>query len=401
MVVSVFRPSYSATSLFCAGSLLPSIEAADTAGYDAAEGTVFHELIGEWQLRGRPDHLLGTTREVDGHTVEIVEEMFVHAEECLSRVNDIPGDRYVETRVDLSSITPIPGQGGTCDVAFCEYGVLDITDWKYGKGVQVYAYKNTQLLLYAFGFYQEFNQTYDFETIRLRVAQPRLNHWDLWEIGRDELLEFAGWARERWALAWEPGAPRSPSPKACMWCKVRLTCPALEVARQALVDLSFEGLDEVDDDTQRAVQPANQVLPPPAELTIGQLAEIYRYRRMMETWFAEIGEELIRRGQSGDDLGGLWKVVVGRPGNRRWVNEDEAVDAFHRIGVEDDELYELKFRSPAQIEKVVRAAGVRDPKLAKRYVTMFTDRAPGKPALVPIGDARADLQAIVGDVFDE
>jgi len=392
-MTSVFRPSYSATSLFCAGSLLPSMTADDKAGYEAAEGTVFHELIAEWQLRGRPDHWMGQTREIDGHTVEIVEEMYVHAEECLSRVHGIPGDRYVETRVDLSSITPIPGQGGTCDLALCQQGVLDITDWKYGKGVQVFAHKNTQLMLYALGFYVEFNQIYDFQTIRMRVAQPRLNHWDLYEVTPDELLEFSEWARERWALAWLPDSPRSPSPKACQWCKIRLTCPALEVARQALVDLSFEALDV---DPQQPVEPVDPQITPPAELSTVQLAAIYRYRKLMESWFADIGDELIARGLSGEDLGGWWKVVEGRPGNRRWIDEDAAVRAFNKLGVDP---YEQKIRSPAQIEKLVRAAGVRNP-VATQYVNLFTDRTPGKPALVPIGDARADLQAAVEDSFD-
>jgi len=393
MAISVFRPSYSATSLFCAGSLLPSITADDKAGYEAAEGTVFHELIAEWQLRGRPDHWLGQTREIDGHTVEIVEEMYTHAAECLSRCADMPGDRYVETRVDLSSITPIPDQGGTCDLAFCQQGILDITDWKYGKGVQVFAYKNTQLLLYALGFYTEFNHVYDFYTIRMTVAQPRLNHWDTWEIRADELIEFSEWARERWALAWLPDSPRTPSPKACQWCRLRLTCPAVEVQRQALVDLSFEALDV---DPQQYVEPVIPQIPAPAELTTAQLAEIYRYRKLMESWFSDIGDELIARGLSGEDLGGIWKVVEGRRGNRRWVDEDAAVEAFEKLGVDP---YEQKIRSPAQVEKLVRAAGVREP-VAVQYVNLFTDRAPGRPALVPIGDARADLQSAIEDSFD-
>jgi hypothetical protein len=391
MAISSFRPSYSATSLFCAGSLLPSLTAVDKAGYEAAEGTVFHELIAEWQTRGRPDHWLGQTREVDGYTVEIVEEMFTHAEECLTRANEIHGDRYVETRVDLTAITPIPGQGGTCDLAFCRQGILDITDWKYGKGVQVFAYKNTQLMLYALGFYFEFNQFYDFQLIRMRIAQPRFNHWDLWEVQVEELLEFADWARERWSLAWQPDSPRTPSPKACQWCKVRLTCPALEVARQALVDLTFEVLDV---DPRQPVQPVAPVIPPAIELTTTQLAQIYRYRKLMESWFSDIGDELIARGLSGEDLGGQWKVVEGRPGRRRWTDEEQAVQAFDRIGVDP---YEVKLRSPAQVEKLVRAAGVRDP---TPYVNLFTDRTPGKPALVPIGDARADLQSAVEDSFN-
>jgi hypothetical protein len=291
---SIFRPSYSATSLFCAGSLIPSITAEDTAGYEAAEGTVFHELIAEWQLNGRPDDWLGEKRTIingnEVFTIEIDEEMYVHAEECLRRTADIPGDRYVETRVDISSLTPIPEQSGTCDLACCEIRVLDVTDWKYGKGVQVFAFKNTQLLCYGWGFFNEFDFIYNFQTIRLRIAQPRLDHWDVWEISRAELFEFAEWARARWAIAWQPNADRTPSPKACQWCKIQLRCAAFEGARQSLADLSFDVLDEpISRQKQVAIVAFGSPKPtlePPVNLSTQQLSRIYSYRKVMERWFA-------------------------------------------------------------------------------------------------------------------
>lgn len=399
---SVFRPSYSATSLFCAGSLIPSMSAVDTAGYDAAVGTVFHELIAHWQLNGRPDDWLGDKRTIingeQAFVVEVDDEMFTCAEECLSRFSDFPGDRYVETRVDISDLTPLSGQGGTCDLAFCEMGVLDITDWKYGKGVQVFAARNTQLLCYAWGFFQEFDKIYGFHTIRLRIAQPRLNHWDLWEISRDELLAFADWARERWALAWKPNADRTPGPKQCQWCKVRLPCAALEAVRQAMADDTFEVLD-VSHETQKALVVADPKLKPPVSLSTDQLARIYTYRKIMEAWFQDIHEELISRGFQGDDLGGLWKVANGRPGNRKWVDEEVTAEALCKVGVDDELIYQRRLVSPAQAEKLVRAAGVKG-KLGPQYINLFTDRAPGRPTLVPIGDNRGNVASIVDDSFE-
>jgi Casjensviridae exonuclease len=404
---SVFRPSYSATSLNCAGSLIPSMRAADTAGYDAAVGTVFHEVIAEWQLKGRPDHWLGDHRTIvngdQTFDVEIDEEMFVHAEECLRRVADIPGDRYVETRVDISSLTPIPNQGGTCDLAICQIGLLDIRDWKYGRGVQVFALKNTQLLCYAWGFFQEFDYIYNFQKIRLWIAQPRLFHFDLWEITRDELLEFAEYARGRWALAWTPNADRTPSPKACQWCKVRLVCSALEAVRQSLADATFDVLDvlTVSHETQKSlalVAPPDPQLEPPVNLATAQIARILQWRRVMESWFKDCAEELVTRGLQGDDLAGLWKVSQGRS-RRRWIDEEAAVDGLVRVGVDEADCYERAVVSPNQSEKLLRAAGVRG-KLTKAYLNTLVDRPPGKPTLVPIGDNRASLGSIVDDSFE-
>lgn len=408
-----FRPSYSATWINCAGSLLPSIEAKDTAGYEAAEGTVFHELIAEWQQNGRPDFWLGQTRTVtnqhkdgtqDIFEVVVGEEMFVNAEECLRRVADYEGDRFVETRVDISSITPIPGQSGTCDLAVCQVGILDVTDWKYGKGIKVFAFQNTQLLLYVIGFFEEFDRTYGFQTIRIRIAQPRLDHWDLWEITRSDLVAFKEFVRGRAALAWTPGAPRTPSPKACQWCKVRVDCVAREAALQALADDSFSILEPLtmSQQAQQALvvsEPVDYRLSDPVGLPTSRLAWIYTFRKDFEIWFREIGEELIRRGFNGDHLGGLWKVARGRPGHRHWVDEGAAAAALMKLGLTEDEIYERRLISPNEAEKRLRTVGVRG-KLGKGYVNLHTDRAIGRPTLVPIGDNRSNVAEIVDDSFE-
>lgn len=400
---SIFRPSYSATSLFCAGSLIPSMTAEDTAGIEAAVGTVFHNLIAEWQLNGRPDYLLGQKVTVADFQIEIDDEMFVHADECLRRFGDFPGDRFVETRVNISSLTPIPNQSGTADLAICQIGDLDIIDWKYGTGVQVFAEKNTQLQCYAWGFFEEFDLIYDFQKIRLWIAQPRLDHFDVWEITRDQLFEFADFARRRWNAAWQPNADRTPSPKACQWCKVRLRCAALEAVRQSIADATFEPLDEitVSHEDQKAVAvlpPQAPRLEPPVNLSTKQLARIYSFRKIMESHFKDIGEELIARGFQGDDLDGMWKVAEGRS-KRKWRDEEDAANGLRRLGLDDDEIYQRKLVSPNHGEKLLRTVGVRG-KLAKAYIGTLAERPPGRPTLVPIGDNRTEVASIVDDTFD-
>lgn len=400
---SVFRPSYSSTWLNCSGSLIPSMTAFDTAGTDAAVGTVFHELMAFWGDNGRPDDWLGQRRDIvqqyTGEVFEITidEDMFSFGAECFARYEHIQGDRFYETRVDISSLTPIPDQGGTADLAICSLGVLDVIDYKYGIGVQVWALNNTQLLCYAWGFFCEYDWVYNFLVIRLHIAQPRLNHFDVWEITREQLLEFADWAKERALLAWMPNANRSPSPTACMWCKVRMACPAMEAARQALADLSFEVLD-VSHEQQQAIVIREPILPAPVTLTTDQLAKIQVWRKLMEKWFSDGADELITRGLQGDDLGGLWKVAEGRS-RRRWKDEEEAADGLARVGVAEDEMYERKLVSPNRSEKLLRAAGIRGP-LLKSYLAILIDRPPGKPTLVPIGDNRAEVGSIVDDTFE-
>src|SRR5712691_290831 len=106
---TIFRPSYSATWVGCSGSLLPSRNARDTAGWDAAQGTVFHWLMAEWQTYGRPDDWLGKIFTVEKEDksevfeVECDEDMFTYGQDCLDHYDHIEGDRLVETRVDISS----------------------------------------------------------------------------------------------------------------------------------------------------------------------------------------------------------------------------------------------------------------------------------------------------------
>ena len=391
-----FRPSYSTTTLYCPGSLLASLSAPDVSGYAAAEGTLFHRLIAEWQMTGlRPDWLVGQEFDIDGNTVAVDEEMFTHAETCLVRYADIPGQPQLEVRVDISSLTPIPGQSGTADRVHVYPGVAEIIDWKYGKGVQVFARWNTQLLCYALGVVDRFSDEYIIETIRLHIAQPRLDHFDVWEISRDELELWAVWARAQWAWAWQPDAPRVPSGKACQWCRVRIDCPARQVMLERVVEDTFE--EVVTSDEQRAViaaDPAPPAPPPPASLSTERLAWVYQYRRTMELWFKDIGDELLRRGQEGEDIA-PWKVVEGRRGNRAWVNEPAAAYAVQHLGVSP---FTDALASPAEVERRLATVGVKG-QAAKDFVALFTDRAPGKLTLAPAEDNRLANSAVVEETF--
>jgi hypothetical protein len=389
-----FRPSYSATTLNCVGSLLPSLAQPDSAGYEAAVGTVFHQLIAKWQLTSEPPlEMLDTVITVDRYDVTVDQEMFTFGGEALRQYNDIHGNRYVETVVDISSLTPIPEQTGTSDLIIVSPGVIDVIDWKYGKGIKVFAKDNTQLLCYAWGAFERFDLTYGIETIRLHIAQPRLDHYDVWEIDRAKLLEFAAWARSQWFRAWRGDAPRYPSPKACQWCRVRVTCPARQAMLERLADDTFRA--EITPEEQRALTDPEVTLTSPLELSTERLARIYQYRRSIEVWLREIGDELIRRGLAGEDLV-VWKVVEGRLGNRQWHDEPTAGAALERLGIDP---WSHDLLSPAQVEKRLRDIGITAT-MSRRYLGIYTERSAGKPTLVSVGDDRLALDEVAELTFN-
>lgn len=417
----LFRPSYSATFLFCEDALLSGVDAYDTAGVEAAIGTVFHELMHDWQKYGRPDHWLHTVRRVwrqgkikpglePYFDVTVDEDMFVFGQQCLDRYAHLQGDRYVETYVDISDLTPVPDQGGTADLAICgvleiddpvspSLGTLDVIDWKYGTGVQVFAPHNTQLLFYAYGFFKAYDHIYDFQRIRLHIAQPRIGwgHFDVWEITREELLEWAKWAKERNYAAYALVRTRTPSPKACQWCKVRVNCGALNVLRERMADESFDVIDAPVSSTELTVISDPQ-LTSPFSLSSDRLAKILRYRGLMEKWFSDIYDELLIRVGRGEKIEG-WKLVIGRS-SRGWAGGEEgAIEHLTRVGVPLDELYEQKLISPNKAKPLLRKVGVRG-ELMEQYLKVGVDIFPGKPTLAPDGDNRSEIPNIADDSFD-
>lgn len=411
---SVFAPSYSSTWLYCSGSLIPSLDADDTAGVDAAYGTVAHGVGELWLNSGvRPDHLIGTVEEVDeGHEIlriEIDEVMLDYVQEYVDWCTVLPGEHFVERRVDFSRLTPIPDQGGTADHIACEPGVLTVTDLKMGKGVQVFATGNTQARLYALGCFYRYDEKYHFKRIVIRIAQPRLHHFDVWEITREELLEFAEFVKVRAFAAWQPNAPRTPGEKQCQWCRVRKSCPAIGAYIHAMVDGVFDDLDgelqqgDVVDFIERLDDEFDEykVEPTPVtSLSLAQKAKIIKYRKVIENWLKSIEDELEKKLQGGEPVPG-YKLVEGR--SNRLISDPKGAPATLELltGLPEETFIVSGVMSPAQIEEVlIKKAGIRRKDLPF-FMGDIVAKPRGKPVMAPAHDKRQAVEVGDGDVFGD
>ncbi len=411
---SVFAPSASAMWLACAGSLIANLLADDNAGEDAAYGTVAHGVAETWlKTDMRPVYLLGALEVVDqGHAtfdITIDEAMLDYVQEYVDWCRLLPGDLFVEQRVDFSQLTPIPKQGGTADHIACQPGVLTITDLKMGKGVQVFAKGNTQALIYALGAFYRWDFEYDFERIVIRIAQPRLNHFDVWEVDREFLLQFAEFVRKRAAAAWQPDAPRTAGEKQCQWCKVRSSCLTLAAYMVELSDGVFDDLegepgqpdvaafvDRLDDEFDDFV-----IKPTPVhEMSVAHKAKIIKFRRVMENWLKSIEDELEKRLQDGQKVPGF-KLVESRA-NRFFPSIDKSASDLELItGVEREKFITREIASPAKAEEILRKEGGY--KKAEIYSLLdgLAVKPRGKPVMVPAHDKRAEIAVGDGDVFDD
>jgi hypothetical protein len=408
---SIFSPSGSGMWAYCSGSLVPNVTAPDKAGAAAAEGTVAHGVGETWLTSGlRPEYLIGEVETVDeGHAsfdIEIDEQMLDFVEMYVIWCACLPGRHFVETRVDFSDLTPIENQGGTADHAACEPGKLTITDLKYGIGVRVYARNNTQALLYAYGFFQEWDWAYDFQTIVIRICQPRLDHFDEWEIARDELLGWAAWLKERAYAAWCYDAPRTPGEKQCQFCKIKPDCKAFVTWVERLTDGVFDDLDDpitaedMEGTVFRLEAGDRYKLKPvgPDELTVEHKAAIFRHKSLITGWLEELGKDLYERLQRGEKVPG-WKLVQGKM-QRTFKNEEEAFDELEFLGLDEDDIRPREFRSPAQIEKELTRIGYKRRQLEK-LISHLIKKSPGGATMVPESDPRPTLVQLADKTFDD
>lgn len=406
---SSFGPSSSAMWLACAGSLIPNLMAPDNAGEDAAYGTVAHGVTETWLKTGKkPVHLLGEKEWVEsgdwGYLIEIDEVMLEHVQSCVDWVEFLPGEHFVEHRVFFSQITPIPNQGGTADFIAMTPGKMVVVDWKFGKGVPVYAENNTQGMLYALGAFYEFDYLYGFGEIEIRIGQPRLDHFDTWTITREQLLAFAEWVRPRAHAAWQLDAPRTPGPKQCQWCKVKADCAALAKVQADLTAVAFGDLTaEVtpediaafrDDLDLTAIPRTGEFM----RLTTAELAQMYPWRGFIESWWKAMAEELLRRAGRGEATPGL-KLVESRS-RRVFRFPLEAGEKLVAYGVPRKQVFVETVPSPAEAEVLLKKAGRRTKDLPDLLDGLIF-KPPGKPTLAPLADKRPALVDLTGVAFDD
>ena len=402
---SIFGPSSAHRWFICPRSLIAGHLAGDRPTKYAAEGSVAHWLAEDWLVNGDPYRHLGSIHEKDGFEIEITEEMISYVEEYVCWVSTTPGRHYVEVKVDLSKYTPVPSFG-TSDHIFAEPGILTVTDLKYGK-VVVHAEENPQGMCYALGAFEELDWLYDFQTIRIRICQPRREHFDEWEVSRTDLIAFGETLREAAIRAWDPDAPYNPDPEACEYCPARFTCPALADAMRKIAQGSFDDLEgeEIVYAPEKAVAVVQQqivggpALPDFREMPLDKLARVYEWRPVVEKWFREAYDYLLTQLELGRDVPGQ-KLGKGRAGNRKWTDEKAARRYLLGRGVERIDLYDQKFIGPAEASRLLRASLGGTVKDNDARIAGFVNQSPGKLTMIPSDDDRPAI-ASAASAFDD
>ena len=359
------KPSPSAASrwLKCPGSIKASEGIEDKSSPYAQEGTLAHE-IAEACLRNRTDPM-------EYKDTKMAEDMAEYIAAYVDYVNSINGFHSYEQKVDFSHL--VPDGFGTVDALIIEGDKIHVIDLKYGKGVQVFAEDNPQLMLYAIGAYSEVEMLHEVKTITLHIVQPRLDHIDVWETTPEALLKWGAWVQERANLALSDDPPFAPGEDQCRFCLVQATCQALYDYSVKIIGQEFEDLSDNN----------------PGQLSEAKIREVLENAGLIRGWLNAVEDHVFNLLNEGGDFKGF-KLVEGRS-LRKWKDENEAVKLLEQeLG---DQAYEKKILSPAKAEK---ALGKK-----KTILKDLIIKPAGKPTLAPDNDKRSALQQAVTEQFEQ
>lgn len=344
-----------------------------TSAY-AEEGTVAHavaELTARYFL-GELDEVTYENKIADFEANEYYNEEMrecatAYAEFVLQRFNEareVCEDPTVilETKLDFSKW--VPGGFGTGDCVIIAEPMLDVIDFKYGKGNRVEAEDNPQMQLYGLGAITEYGDLYNIETIRMTIFQPRLS--GIWNASEKSVKELLTWAQKvvkpRARLADKGEGEFAPSDETCKFCRAKAQCRARTEANLKLFDES----------------------PDPLLISPEEAGEILSKAGDIETWLNDLRDLVTKALTSGEQVDG-WKMVEGRS-NRKFADEDKVVAAMKAAGYDEALLFERELITLTKMEKDFGKKAVGE------VLGDLIVKPKGAPTLAPASDKRPEYQ---------
>lgn len=319
-----------------------------------AEGTAAHKLA-EICLtqKKKPASFLGREIHVEGFVFAVDEEMSDAVNEYLKVCHETAYSAaakragvkaFVEQKFSFGD-----DFGGTVDFAAInpEGNHVTVIDFKYGKGVEIFAEDNAQLKIYTLGLLLACRKEYpDIYEAAIGVVQPRLERENPLDISFEDVIELLNWDRFVLSPAVEAVRKSTGAPEDlrcgewCRFCPASAQCPAQRAAALEIARQEFDVIDT--DDTPE--------LPAPATLSDDQIAKVLRFADTLSSWADSVRGEAQSRMEKGGALPG-YKLVAKRA-NRVWADEATAEKTLCAL-VGEEKAFSKKLVSPAQAEKLV------------------------------------------------
>jgi hypothetical protein len=380
----------------CAGSVVLEADKPDNSNAYSKEGTAAHAVAAMALTEGRPaSAYIGRRVEVSTHeTFEVTTDMAEGVQVYLDNIRSytgpgecqapefglLPVDLLVEQQVPIGHITGEEGATGTADAIIITDGgeELQVHDLKFGRGVEVDAFENEQLMLYALGALELVAPLgVEPKRVRMVIHQPRLTSAPSeWDCTIEVLQEFGLRAEKAARACSQEQADLNPGEKQCRFCKAKATCPALSAKVEQDVGASLDNLDVTD-------------------LEVGSKDDADLARKMaaidlIEDWCKAVRAEVERRLLAGTPVPG-YKLVQGRAGARAWSDATEAEEYLRKtVRLKVEQAYDMKLISPTTAEKLVKAGEIK-PKQWQKLETLITRSEP-KPSVAPATDKRPAIE---------
>ena len=376
---AVWSASATAANWTCPGRMsMVTLAPEDEESIHAARGTACHE-IAERALRFETqcEDYLGETIKTKKFEIEIDEELVESAQMYVDYVNGIEVDAngaiLYEERFTLAELHPPFDAGGTCDAIAVNYakGILEVVDLKNGRGV-VEVNENKQLRTYALLAFLNLNSNIieTVETVKSTIVQPRAYHKDgrlrsetfhvseLVEWTHD-LMEAMRRSKEASDAFEEINGSRTKFDEwakqylvtgACKFCPAYAMCPANKVeALSVAPDIAKQWFEDPTLETPPMLKNDVDLLSPE------ELAHILNGLDNLEDWIAAVRSHAHTLAERGTQIPGY--QLAEKIGNRKWNAEEEQIvtDLKTRLGLNDEQIYQKKLKSIAQIEMVIGA----------------------------------------------
>lgn len=361
---AILSPSSAKRWINCTPSALLAEEAGSKSSVYAEEGTLAHE-IAEYALtkylEGEYDPIIDDAVPLeDKHlksplfSIDMADYIrkyceFVIGEGYEMQKQDGSNKMYLERRVDITDFAP--DSFGSVDVTLVSDKTIHIIDLKYGAGVRVSADMNEQMLMYALGTLKSLDAD-KIEKIRMTIAQVRLDHYDTFEISKEDLLAWAEKVLKPAAKRAIQGIGKQVIGSWCGFCPVKAQCRA----HRDVILADFEEKPE------------------PLLLSDEEIVDLIDKTDTYKSWIESVNKYVYDRAIQGYKWKG-YKLIAGR--TSRVVKDEAKIRQALLNEFLEDEVLNIKLKGIGDLEKLLGK---------KVFSARFGDAIesrPGAPKLVP------------------
>lgn len=367
---AILSPSSAKRWIHCTPSALLAEAAGSKTSVYAEEGTLAHEIaehaltrylegaydpIIDEELPIQKDHFQNPLFSIDMANYIRDYCNYVIGENYEMQKADGKCRMYLERRVNITNFAP--DSFGSVDVTQVSDKTIHIIDLKYGAGVKVYADMNEQMMMYALGVLEALGAlkavvSDRITKIRMTIAQVRLDHYDTFEMSKDELLDWAEKVLKPAAKAAIQGKGKQVIGSWCGFCPVKAQCRAQR-------DAILADFDEK---------------PEPLLLSDEEVTDLISKIDTYKSWIESVNKYVYDRAIQGHKWEG-YKLVAGR--SSRVITDEAKVRQELLNEYLEDEVLNIKLKGIGDLEKLLGKKV-----FSARFADVVQSR-PGAPKLVP------------------